>query len=781
MTGIRQRYISRPLLKKMRSMMPPISETEQQALNAGEVWWDAELLSGKPDWSRLLDMGSPSLSEEEQAFIDGPVEQLCQMIDDWEINFEYRDLPPEIWNFLKQNKFFGMIIPKRYGGLEFSAYAHSEIVTRIATCSTSVAVTVMVPNSLGPGELLLEFGTDEQQQYYLPRLADGREIPCFGLTSPEAGSDAASMIDNGVVCYGNYDGEKVLGMRLNWHKRYITLGPVATLLGLAFKLYDPEHLLGDEEELGITVALIPTDTRGVTIGDRHYPAFQAFQNGPNWGRDVFLPLEAIIGGRENIGRGWIMLMTALAAGRSISLPSLSTGGAKLAALSTGAYARIREQFHIPIGKFEGVRQRLAQIASTAYTLDAARLTTTLALDRGHVPAVVSAILKAHSTYRLRDVINDAMDVHGGKAICDGPGNYLGNVYRSVPVAITVEGANILTRNLIIFGQGAIRCHPYLLKEIDAMGDTDEDRALQRFDALIFKHLGFIVSNSLRAWFHTWTGGLFAHSPDKAGKLRPLYRQLSRYSAVLTYVTEMALLSLGGELKRKEYLSARIGDVLSELYLLSCAVKRYHDDGCPKQDWPLLQWIVATGLRTIELRLESVIANFPARPLAWLMKFLILPFGVRRKSPADKLTQQCAELLLQPSDCRQRLTHGVFVGDEQSALGRIEAAFAKVCAAEPLREKIKRHHLSDPEAALAKGIITPLEAEQLLAADRAVTFAISVDHFKSGSLSPLQNPSETTKQSQAPTSITQKPKSGHSVTDREVKTDDLEAKLGMPNG
>jgi acyl-CoA dehydrogenase len=762
-------------------MMPPISETEQQALNAGEVWWDAELLSGKPDWSRLLDMGSPSLSEEEQAFIDGPVEQLCQMIDDWEINFEYRDLPPEIWNFLKQNKFFGMIIPKRYGGLEFSAYAHSEIVTRIATCSTSVAVTVMVPNSLGPGELLLEFGTDEQQQYYLPRLADGREIPCFGLTSPEAGSDAASMIDNGVVCYGNYDGEKVLGMRLNWHKRYITLGPVATLLGLAFKLYDPEHLLGDEEELGITVALIPTDTRGVTIGDRHYPAFQAFQNGPNWGRDVFLPLEAIIGGRENIGRGWIMLMTALAAGRSISLPSLSTGGAKLAALSTGAYARIREQFHIPIGKFEGVRQRLAQIASTAYTLDAARLTTTLALDRGHVPAVVSAILKAHSTYRLRDVINDAMDVHGGKAICDGPGNYLGNVYRSVPVAITVEGANILTRNLIIFGQGAIRCHPYLLKEIDAMGDTDEDRALQRFDALIFKHLGFIVSNSLRAWFHTWTGGLFAHSPDKAGKLRPLYRQLSRYSAVLTYVTEMALLSLGGELKRKEYLSARIGDVLSELYLLSCAVKRYHDDGCPKQDWPLLQWIVATGLRTIELRLESVIANFPARPLAWLMKFLILPFGVRRKSPADKLTQQCAELLLQPSDCRQRLTHGVFVGDEQSALGRIEAAFAKVCAAEPLREKIKRHHLSDPEAALAKGIITPLEAEQLLAADRAVTFAISVDHFKSGSLSPLQNPSETTKQSQAPTSITQKPKSGHSVTDREVKTDDLEAKLGMPNG
>lgn len=733
MTTFRQRWISAPLLRKLKAVMPPISDTERQALEAGGVWWDAELLSGKPNWNTLLQFGQPRLSPEEQAFLDGPVQQLCKMVDDWAICFEYRDIPDEIWDFLKQNRFFGMIIPKRYGGLGFSAYAHSEVVTRISTCSTTVAVTVMVPNSLGPGELLLEFGTEAQKDHYLPRLAEGIDLPCFGLTSPEAGSDAASMNDHGTVCYGEFEGEQVLGIRLNWHKRYITLGPIATLLGLAFKLYDPDHILGTKKDLGITVALVPTNTPGVEIGQRHYPSMQAFQNGPNWGRDVFVPMDAVIGGADRVGQGWKMLMSALSAGRSISLPSMSTGGAKLSALATGAYARIREQFHVPIGKFEGVSQCLAQIASTAYVLDAARTTTTHALDKGKIPAVISAVLKTHSTYRLRNVINDAMDVHGGKTICDGPKNYLGNVYRSVPVAITVEGANILTRNLIIFGQGAIRCHPYLLREMEIAETPNEQEALVQFDNIIFKHLQFSITSAARAFWHTWTGGVFANAPSVENVQKPYYRQLSRYSAVLTFVTEVALLSLGGALKRKEYISARLGDVLSELYLLSCTLKRFEDEGCPKADRPLVHWSVQTGLREIEIRFDAVLQNFPNRPLAWFMKLLVLPLGVRRKAPADKLTQACADLLLAPSPTRDRLTSGVYVGDEQTGLGEVESAFAQVVATQVLRDKLKAHALTSIDDGLAHNILTEPEAESLRSAQLAVNAAIAVDHFDAAEL------------------------------------------------
>ncbi|MFA7555182.1 MAG: acyl-CoA dehydrogenase [Spongiibacteraceae bacterium] len=736
MLTTRQRWLTKPVLKLLRKVLPPMSETEQQALEAGEVWWDAQLLSGKPDWQQLLSMGPPSLTEEEQAFLDGPVAELCNMIDDWAITFEHHDVPEPIWAFLKQHKFFGMIIPKKYGGLEFSAYAHSEVVTRISTASTTVAVTVMVPNSLGPGELLHEYGTQEQRDYYLPRLAEGIDIPCFGLTSPEAGSDAAAMVDNGVVCYGEYRGEKVLGMRVNWHKRYITLGPVATLLGLAFKLYDPDHLLSDVEERGITVALIPTDTPGVTIGDRHYPCMQAFQNGPNWGKDVFVPMEWVIGGQDRIGEGWKMLMSALAAGRSISLPSLSTGGAKLAARATGAYARIREQFNIPIGNFEGVRARLANIAGTAYLLDAARTTTTLALDRGHIPAVISAILKAHSTNRLRDVINDAMDVHGGKAICDGPNNYLGNVYRSVPVAITVEGANILTRNLIIFGQGAIRCHPYLLQEMQAAQIKGEEQAVQALDAVLFKHAGFMLRGIGRAWLHTWTAGLFASTPDNADPLKRHYQQLSRYSAVLTFVSEAALMSLGGELKRKEFLSARLGDILSELYLLSCAIKRFEDEGRLAEERVLLDWCIYTGLNKIEQQLDAVITNFPMRPVAWLMKLVVLPLGVRRRPASDKVSQRCAELLLKPSECRRRLTHGVHIGAPDRGLGLVESAFAKVIAAAPLRDRLKGYKLSIDQA-LEQKLLNEAEVRLLREAEQAVARAIAVDHFNAEQLSPTK--------------------------------------------
>lgn len=728
MATFRQRWISAPLLRKLKQVMPPISDTERQALEAGGVWWDAQLLSGKPHWDSLLRFGKPSLTAEEQAFIEGPVETLCGMIDDWSICFEQRDIPEEIWAYLKQQQFFGMIIPREYGGLGFSAYAHSEVVTRIATCSTTVAVTVMVPNSLGPGELLLEFGTQAQKDHYLPRLAAGTDIPCFGLTSPEAGSDAAAMTDSGVVCYGDYNGEHVLGIRLNWHKRYITLGPVATLLGLAFKLYDPEHLLGEQEERGITVALVPTDTAGVEIGERHYPCMQAFQNGPNWGRDVFVPMDAVIGGAERVGQGWKMLMAALSAGRSISLPSMSTGGAKLAALSTGAYARIREQFHLPIGRFEGVSQRLAQIASTAYVLDAARTTTTHALDQGKIPAVISAILKTHATYRLRETINDAMDVHGGKTVCDGPKNYLGNVYRSVPVAITVEGANILTQNLIIFGQGAIRCHPFLLKEMEVAENPDQEQALRDFDSVIFKHLKFSLASAGRAFWHSWTCGLFAAAPQVRGFQRRYFRQLSRYSAVLTFAAEVALLSLGGALKRKEYISSRLGDMLSELYLLSCTLKRFEDENCPAADRPLVEWSLETGLRKIEVSLEAVIQNFPNRPLAWLMKLLVLPMGVGRKGPKDTLTQACANLLMAPSDTRTRLTRGVFVGGASTGLRQVESAFEQVCATQVLRDKLKTHKLSSVDEAVRQQIISEQEAQQLRDAEQAVAEAIAVDHF-----------------------------------------------------
>ena len=733
MSDLRKKWITGPLLNIIKKVLPPISETEREAMEAGEVWWDAQLLSGKPDWDELLRMGPPKLSEEEQAFLDGPTEELCRMVDDWKISFEDRDIPKEVWEFLKKEKFFGIIIPKEYGGLGFSPTAHAEIVTKISTRSTTVGVTVMVPNSLGPGELLMAHGTKEQKDYYLPRLADGRELPCFGLTGVEAGSDAAAMTDRGVVCYGEYKGEKTLGMRVNWHKRYITLAPVATILGLAFKLYDPDHLIGEEEELGITVALVPTDTEGVTIGQRHLPAMQAFQNGPNWGNDVFIPMEWIIGGQENVGRGWHMLMSALAAGRGISLPSLSTGGAKMSARLTGAYARIREQFGIPIGKFEGVQRRLAEIAGIAYVLDSAHKTTTRALDEGLKPAVVSAIMKAHATYGLRNAVNDAMDIHAGKAIMDGPLNYIGNVYRAVPVAITVEGANILTRSLMIFGQGAIRCHPYLLDEMLAAENPDNEAGVSELDALLPKHMWFQFKTFARGVFHGWTVGLFASSPRGVGAAAKYYRQLNRYSAVLTLATEISLMSLGGELKRKELISARLGDVLSQLYLLSATLKRFKDDGSPDADRPLLEFAMRAGLHKIEVSLLEVYQNFPRRFLGQLMHFLTMPWGHSVHTASDRQATACAELLMEPSETRDRLTKGVFLGNPGDGVDIVEQAFNKVCATQEARDKMKKGGIrqlsrDSVSAALEKKLISEEEASQLKDAAEAVNLAIQVDHF-----------------------------------------------------
>ena len=509
MPHFRRDWITKPIFRMATHALPRLSDTEREAIEAGDVWWDADLFTGNPDWQKLLAIAPARLSTEEQQFLAGPVEELCRMLDDWKINWEWHDLPPEVWDFLKTRKFFAMIIPKSYGGLGFSAYAHSEVIRKLSSCSICAAVTAMVPNSLGPGELLLQFGTKAQQDHWLPRLARGEEIPCFGLTSPEAGSDAASMIDSGVVCRGTFKGREVLGIRLNWHKRYITLGPIATVLGLAFKLRDPDHLIGERDDIGITLALVPTHLPGISIGRRHLPAMHVFQNGPNWGHDVLIPMDYVIGGVEQVGKGWKMLMSALAAGRGISLPSLSAAGAAFAADVTGAYARIREQFHVPISKFEAIQERLGRIAATAYLLDAARRMTCAALDDGHHPAVVTAIMKAQATDRLRVSVNDAMDVHGGKGIIEGPLNYLGSLYRGVPIAITVEGANIVTRSLIQFGQGAIRCHPYLLKEMLALEDADRARGLDAFDQAFWGHVAHSLANALRAWGRAWTGGIFA--------------------------------------------------------------------------------------------------------------------------------------------------------------------------------------------------------------------------------------------------------------------------------
>jgi acyl-CoA dehydrogenase len=732
--SFRQKYVSRYIFKWAKTVLPGLSLTEREAIEAGDVWWDADLFTGNPDWAKLLAEPPAKLSSEEKAFLDGPVDALCTMLDDWQINWERRDLPPQAWDFLKTHKFFAMIIPKQYGGLGFSAYAHSEVVRKLSSHSITAAVTAMVPNSLGPGELLLRFGTKTQQDYWLPRLADGSEIPCFGLTSPEAGSDAASMIDSGIACRGTFEGKHVLGIRLNWHKRYITLGPVATVLGLAFKLRDPDHLLGQTEDIGITVALVPTHLKGIEIGRRHFPAMNVFQNGPNWGRDVFLPMDHVIGGVEQVGKGWKMLMSALAAGRGISLPSLSAAGAVYTAHTTGAYARIREQFHVSIGKFEAIEERLGRLAGTAYLVDAARRMTCAALDAGHQPAVVTAIMKSQATERLRISVNDAMDVHGGKAIMEGPHNYLGSLYRAVPIGITVEGANIVTRSLIQFGQGAIRSHPYILKEMLALEDADRARGLDAFDRAFWAHVGQSIANAFRTWGRSWTGGASAPVPPGVGTAARFYRQLGRYSSAFALAVDMTLLTLGGDLKRKEMISARFGDLLSELYLLSAVLKRWQDEGQQQADLPLVEWCMDSGVATIAARFDEILANYPNHFVAGLLRFFIQPLGPRRRGPSDSLTRACAAILLQPSATRERLIVDIFHPTDDSGLAQLERAFKLTVAAQSLRDRMHEARIRDIDQAHRQNIITGDEAEQLREVEKAVAAAIAVDDFAADELS-----------------------------------------------
>ncbi len=736
---IRQTYISQPLLDFMRSAMPSISKTEQEALDAGKTWWEVDLFSGNPDYSKIRELPTSKLSAEEQAFLDGPVEELCAMLDDWKINQVDYDLPKPVWNFLKKNKFFAMIIPKSYGGLEFSALGHSSVVMKIAGRSITAAVTVMVPNSLGPGELLMHYGTEDQKDYYLPRLSSGDEIPCFGLTGPENGSDAGNMPDTGIVCRGSFDGkDDVLGIRLNWEKRYITLGPVATVLGLAFKLYDPDHLIGENNDIGITLALIKTDIEGIDIGKRHFTANHMFMNGPNRGKDVFIPMDWVIGGEKYVGQGWMMLMNCLSEGRAVSLPALSTGAGKYIARYTGAYSRIRKQFKIPIGYFEGVEEALAIIAGNTYIMNATRELTLTGLDTGESPSVISGIVKYQMTERMRTVVNHAMDIHGGHGICLGPKNFLGRAYQGVPISITVEGANILTRSMIVFGQGALRSHPYLLKEVEAVNHPDHDTSLQLFDDALFGHVGFIISNFFRSLWLGLTAARFVNAPGK-GKVRRYYQQLSRMSASFALLSDACVLILGGSLKRKEKISGRLADALSNMYLITAVLKQYEDQGYKQDDLPLLEWACEDSLYNVQEAMKAVMRNFPIPFIGKILNVVIFPLTKPYGGASDKLGHKIARVLLNPSATRDRLTKGIFFTDDpDDAMGRLENALNVVLDAEAAERKLRdairiglinaKDYPSAVDDAISQNIINKEEADKILAAHQATLNAISVDEF-----------------------------------------------------
>ena len=738
LTPIRKRWITAPLLSFYTKILPPLSETERVALETGTVGFEGELFSGRPNWKILLDQPAPILTAEEQAFIDGPVEDVCKMVNDWETTHVRADLAPEVWEFLKKNKFFGMIIAKEYGGLGFSAYLHSRVIMKLASVSATLSSTVGVPNSLGPGELLAHYGTAEQKSHYLPRLADGREIPCFGLTGPTAGSDATSIPDYGIVTMGDWNGGRVLGVKLNFEKRYITLAPVATIIGIAFRLYDPDGMIGEKKDIGITLALVPRGTPGMDIGRRHFPLNCVFQNGPIHGKDVFIPLSQLIGGEDYAGQGWRMLVECLSIGRSITLPSTSSGAAKLAAVVTGAYARIRKQFGLSIGRFEGVEEALARIAGNAYASSALSQATAAAVDRGELPAVPSAIAKYHCTEMAREVAKDAMDIHGGKGVILGPRNYLGRGWQAAPISITVEGANIMTRSLMIFGQGAIRCHPWVLKEMKAAQNPDHAAGLRDFDVNLFGHIGFAISNAVRSWWFGLTFAKIGAAPGDANTKR-YYRRLNRYSANLALLADTSMLLLGGKLKFKEKLSGRLGDVLSQLYLASAMLKRYEDQGRPATEQPLLAYAFHQSCYKIELAMSGALRNFPIRPAAWLLWLLVFPWGRRAQEPSDRLGRRAAALLMSPSDARDRLADGVFLTPcANNPAGRINSYLAKVILAEPVERKfLKALKNSDIEAltfpeqlieGVREGWITSDEKSQLEELRVMTWDAISVDDF-----------------------------------------------------
>ncbi len=737
-TDFRREKITARLFDVYKSMVPAISDTEREALESGSVSWDGELFTGLPNWANLMSQPAPELTAEERAFLDGPVEKLCAMLDDWKITHELADLPPEVWEYLRNERFFAMIIPTEYGGLGFSAVANSAVLAKICSRSVVAATTVAVPNSLGPGELLIHYGTEEQKNHWLPRLAKGEEIPCFALTGPRAGSDAGAIPDTGVVCKGQWEGKEIVGIRLNWDKRYITLAPVATVVGLAFKLYDPDHLIGDQDDYGITAALIPASTPGVVTGRRHLPLNTPFQNGPTQGKDVFVPLDFIIGGVERAGQGWKMLMEQLAAGRAISLPSESQGSSQAAVYASTAYCRIRKQFGISIARFEGVEEVLARMAGHTYIMNAGIGCTMAAIKQGEIPAVPSAIMKYHCTEMGRMVGNDAMDVQGGKAIISGPENYLGRAYDSIPISITVEGANILTRNLIIFGQGAIRCHPFVFDEMQAAANPDFEQGLRDFDNLLFRHIGATMSNAARAFVMALTHARYTDVP-RQGPTKRYFQHINRYSAAFALAADTAMLILGGELKRKETLSSRLGDVFSYIYLASMVLKHHENQGSPEEDLPLVEWSCRALLYKAQEQFHGLLRNFPNRAVAGMLRFLIFPRGRSYDAPSDKLGKQIVRLLTRPTEARERLCANIYKGDDPRNMPRrlqkvLEQVEANALLSRKLQDAIRSKLVTpgDEIAAIHEardaGILSAEEAASLLAQDAAVMEMIRVDDF-----------------------------------------------------
>lgn len=734
---LRSQILTKWILKKFKERIPRLTESEMTALKAGDVWWEKELFCGNPNWQQLFSYPHNTLTAQEQQFLDHQVEELCAMLNDWQIN-EDKDLPEAVWEYIHREKFFGMIIGTEYGGLGFSALAHSTVIQKIASRSYSTAVNIMVPNSLGPAEFIIHYGTEEQKQHYLPLLASGQETPCFALTSPTAGSDAASIIDTGIICQGEYQGKKTIGLRLNWNKRYITLAPRATLMGIAVKVYDPDSYLEHKEDLGITFCLVPTHLPGVSNGKRHRPLNTAFVNGPTLGEDVFIPLDNIIGGPSMIGKGWEMMMASLSVGRAISLPAVSCGTAKLCYAVTSAYASVREQFNVAIGQFEGVQEALARMAGFTYICEATRLFSLTAADSGIKPSIASAISKYHLTELNRTIVNDAIDIHGGRAIMMGEKNYLGQYYFSVPINITVEGANILTRNLIIFGQGAMRCHPYAAEEMVAASQADQKTGLANFDHLIFEHLGWFASNFVRALFYSVTGGHLIPAPNV--KNRYYLRQITRFSTALALVSDVAMMVLGGELKRKERLSARLGDVLSYLYMASAVLKFYHDNDESADEKIFADCALRCCLSRAQSALYAFLNNFKPRSLGWLLKRTIFLWGAPMGEPSDDDCGAILDAMLDDSEFRKRLLHNSYrSSDPDDPVNQLLEAFTLVKATESAYNKFKAARRAGKlkmgpdmedqlESAINIGVITSDEADAITRMQALQHAVIQVDAF-----------------------------------------------------
>ncbi|WAU72327.1 MULTISPECIES: acyl-CoA dehydrogenase [unclassified Acinetobacter] len=722
---LREALIAKPAFNILSKAMPSMSITEREALEAGTSWWEKELFMGAPDWEKFDQYPYPKLSVEEQSFIDNEVQQLCAMLDEWKIHHKDKNLPPEVWQFIKDKGFLGLIIPKSFGGKEFSAFAQSRIMSKIASRSLTAAVSCMVPNSLGPGELLLHYGTTAQKQRYLPGLANGTEIPCFGLTSPEAGSDAGAIPDTGIVCYGAYQGQEVLGLKMNFSKRWITLAPIATVIGLAFKLYDPDGLLGDKSksEYGITCALIPASHEGIKIGARHNPG-APFMNGTVEGTDIFIPIDWIIGGQQNAGKGWRMLMECLGVGRGISLPALATAAGEMSYLLVGAFASVRQQFKVSVGHFEGVQEATSDIASDAYMLESFRYMVTCGLNQGGTPAVMTAMAKYYATETMRKVINHGMDVVGGRAIQLGPRNFLALTYQSIPVAITVEGANILTRSLMIFGQGSMRCHPYLFEELQLLQSDNKASALKKFNTLLFKHLAYTFNRAAKALAFGLTGGSKEGSSAADDFSKPYYAIINRMSADFALTADMALGILAGDLKRKEMLSGRLADIHAHLFIATSILNYYEHGQRTEPDQKHAELALNKALYNAQEAFFGFYENFPVKIAAKLVKLISFPFGRPVTKPSDELKQQVAQLLLKENSFRAELKkHVYYTTDETDVMGRMESTFQMLLTLQPLWDKFKKaeskdqfkgltfeEHIAD---AVAVGFITANESEQLL--------------------------------------------------------------------